>query len=479
MLPGLAVSALGDGMSLVAVGWLALQLAPGGSRGAWVAAAVAAYSLPSALGGVLFGRYLKDRSGAQLAGWNAVLRAACLGAVTVAYVAGFLQIGLYVVLLALSSLLAAWGSAGRYTLIAELLPQEHHLAANSLMTAIGEFATIVGPPLAGVLIGWSNAAAVIALDAASFAVLAATYRLAMPKLSSTPLNNDKSGKSGHRVSGLSGTKATAARTTTSQAGPASTTAGPASTTASPAGTTADAESTTADADSAAANAVSTAAAEADAVAQTQDEAEATSEAQAEAAATRRALIGLSVVFFLLFGPFYVALPIYVADELHASATVLGLYLTAFGVGAVAGGIATGYLRRLPLWPTVVGIVIAFGAALLPLGLGAPAAVALPAFAVGGLCWAPYLPTVMALFQRTTPAGRLPRVLATFGSMTVIAVPLGTAIGGPLVTAFGARPTLLGCAIGTIALGVVGASVMIWGYFGGTREKTHPAGYIQR
>ncbi|MGB6580242.1 MAG: hypothetical protein WBF34_20230, partial [Streptosporangiaceae bacterium] len=48
VLPGAAASALGDGMSAVASAWLALKLAPADSRGLWVGAAVAAYSLPGA-----------------------------------------------------------------------------------------------------------------------------------------------------------------------------------------------------------------------------------------------------------------------------------------------------------------------------------------------------------------------------------------------------------------------------------------------
>ena len=52
ILPGAAASALGDGMSAVAIAWLALKLAPPGSRGLWVGAAVAAYSLPGAAGAV-------------------------------------------------------------------------------------------------------------------------------------------------------------------------------------------------------------------------------------------------------------------------------------------------------------------------------------------------------------------------------------------------------------------------------------------
>ncbi|MEV4516898.1 MFS transporter [Dactylosporangium sp. NPDC049525] len=377
VLPGLVVSALGDGMSLVAVTWLALQLAPDTHRGTWVAVAVAAYSLPSAAGGVLFGRFLRGRGGAQLAGWNAILRATALGAIAVTYALGGLNLGVYVTLLAASSLLAAWGSAGHYTLIAELLPPVHHLPANAVMTTIANFATIVGPPLAGFLIGWTNPATVIAVDAASFAVLALTYRLAVPP--------------GDPVEA-----------------PASSTAG---------------------------------------------------FGAIRANRTLVGLLALSFAFFFLFGPFYVAMPIHVAEDLHASATVLGVFYTAFGAGALLGGLVAGYLSRWSLWPTTIGIVLAFGTAMLPLGLGAPTVLAVSSFALAGAIWAPYMSTSMALFQRTTPAAELPRVLAANGSILVLAVPLGTILGGPLVAGFGARETLLLCAVATIALGVLAALVV--------------------
>lgn len=377
VLPGLVVSALGDGMSLVAVTWLALQLAPDTHRGTWVAVAVAAYSLPSAVGGALFGRFLRNRPGAQLAGWNAILRAAGLGAIAVAYALSGLTLGLYVTLLAVSSLLAAWGSAGRYTLIAELLPPVHHLAANAVLTTIANFATIVGPPLAGLLIGWSNPATVIAIDAASFAVLALTYRLAVPV--GEPEAAGASARAGFGA--------------------------------------------------------------------IRDD------------RTLLGLLVLSFAFFFLFGPFYVAMPIHVESDLHASATVLGAYYTAFGAGALLGGLVTGYLSRWRLWPTTIGIVLAFGAALLPLGLGAPTVLAVTSFALAGAIWAPYMSTSMALFQRTTPSADLPQVLAANGSVLVLAVPLGTVLGGVVVGPLGARSTLLTCAVATIALGVVAALVV--------------------
>jgi hypothetical protein len=79
VLPGAAASALGDGMSAVAIAWLALKLAPPGSRGLWVGAAVAAYSLPGAVGAVALRRWLSGRRGARLVFVNAVLRAVALG----------------------------------------------------------------------------------------------------------------------------------------------------------------------------------------------------------------------------------------------------------------------------------------------------------------------------------------------------------------------------------------------------------------
>jgi predicted MFS family arabinose efflux permease len=379
VLPGLMISAVGDGMSLVAISWLALQLAPDAQRGTWVAVAVAAYSVPSALGGVLFGRFMNGRGGAQLAGWNAMLRAGALAAIAIVYTTGQLNVPVYVALLAISSLLAAWGSAGRYTLIAELLPTAHHLPANAVMTTINEFATIVGPPLAGILISATNAGVVIAIDAISFAVLAATYRLAVPTNNSVPRAETES-----RTAGFS-----AIRHDRSLLG----------------------------------------------------------------------LLALTFGFFFLFGPTYAALPIHVADDLHAPAAVLGAYYTAFGIGAVIGGLITGYLTRWPLWPTTIGIVVAFGAAMLPLGLSAPTGPALTSFALAGAIWAPYMSTSMALFQRSTPANQLAQVLAANSTILVLAVPFGTILGGPLVTTIGAGETLLICALATITLGAAAAGML--------------------
>ncbi|GAB3953886.1 MFS transporter [Micromonospora vulcania] len=381
VLPGLAVSALGDGMAVVAVTWLAIQLAPHSQRGTWIAVAVAAYTLPSAAGTIVFGRLLAGRSGAQIAGWDAILRATALAAIPVAYLADVLTIGLYVTLLAASALLHSWGVAGRFTLIVELLPQRHHLPANALLMTIGGSATIIGPPLAGILISGAGPVWVIAIDAATFAVLAVTYRLAVP----TTIGTARTERAASRTAGFAAIGRDPALL---------------------------------------------------------------------------GLLGLSLGFFFIFGPVYVAMPIHIVDDLNASATLLGAYYTAFGIGGVLGGLVTGHLRHWPLWTTTIGIVIGFGVAMLPLGLGVPIGVSLPAFALAGLIWAPYRATSMALIQRGTSTTQLPAVLAAYGAITVLAVPLGTMLGGPLVGLLGARPTLLLSGGATVALGLLAGGLAL-------------------
>jgi MFS family permease len=173
LLLGFAVSYLGDGMSFVAVAWLAIELAPPATAGLWVGAAVAAYTLPGVVGALVFGRRLRRVPARRLLLADNVVRSVFLGAVPLAWFAGLLTPARYVVLLAGSSLLHAWGSAGKYTLLAELLPDTQRLAANTLVSSLNFAATIAGPAIAGVLVTYvSSAALVLGLDALTYAFLA-------------------------------------------------------------------------------------------------------------------------------------------------------------------------------------------------------------------------------------------------------------------------------------------------------------------
>jgi len=171
------------------------------------------------------------------------------------------------------------------------------------------------------------------------------------------------------------------------------------------------------------------------------------------------LLALTVVFFFLYGPVEVALPLYVTGPLGGSAALLGLFWTVFGIGATAGSIVAGLARRLPVWPVLVAAVIGWGAALAPLGLLRLPVPALACFAAGGLVYAPYPALSATLFQRESRPDLLSQVLAARGALTVLATPLGTALGGPLTAWLGAQRTLLASAAATTVVGLAATALL--------------------
>ena len=397
VLPGAAASALGDGMSAVAIAWLALKLAPAGSRGLWVGAAVAAYSLPGAAGAVVLRRWLSGRQGAGLVLVNAVTRACALGLVACLALAGLLDPAGYVALLGVSSLLSAWGAAGKYTLIADLLPAKQRVAGNTVFGLADQLSLMIGPALAGVLAALTGPAVVIAVDAASWVVLAISYA---------------------RVAPLAA-RLTRAQPPAAVLSEATGAAGPPQ--AAPAGPSAW--------------------------------------AMIRSSPVLPGLLALSFVFYLLYGPIEVALPVHVATDLHGSAALLGTFWAVFGVGAITGELAAPFLRRWPVWPTMTAIVLGWGLALIPLGLPTPLWAGLAAFFAGAVIWGPWTSLSMAVFQDASPPAALAQVLAARSSLLILASPLGTALGGPVVAALGARGTLLTSALATIALGAVTVAVL--------------------
>ena len=376
---GFAVSSLGDGMSFVAVAWLAIALAPTERAGLWVGASVAAYTLPGVAGVLLLGRRLRRLPARSLLLADNIARAVFLGAVPAAWLAGILTPALYIALLAASSLLHAWGSAGKYTLLAELLSEDRRLAANTLVGTIDFAAMIAGPALAGVLVTYTDPAYVLGLDAATYAFLAV-----LVARTRTP-----------RIPGAATDPSPAAGGLRSLRGHAG-------------------------------------------------------------------LVGLLVLtwgFNFLYGPVEVALPLHVTGDLRAPGTLLGLYWTLFGIGAVLGGLAGGALRQLPLWPVTGGIVIGWGLCLVPFALDVPVPVTIACFTLGGFVYGPFTALSITLLQAKAPARHLAGILAARAAVLLTASPLGTALGGPLVAALGARGTLGASGAATVGLGVAALAVL--------------------
>jgi MFS family permease len=360
-----AVSALGDGMSIVVIAWLAITIAPPAQRGVWTGLALAAFSLPATLGTVLFGRWAVRLPGARLIVADSTTRLCFLTSIVALGLAGALTPLRYVVLLAFSSLLQAWGLAGKYTVVAELLPDEHRVAGNALISVLTQTTLIIGPALAGLAIPTIGPQWALFADALSYGVLAVVAF----RLPSHP--PDAAARFSWR--GMPGV----------------------------------------------------------------------------------GLIALTCVFFFLYGPVEVALPLHLG-----SPQLLGLFWTVFSIGAVAGGLSAAALRHRPLWPVVILIVIGWGCALLPLGLSSLLWPGLIGFGIGGVIYGPFTSVTTALFQRSTAPDQLSRVLAARSALTIPSTATGTLLGGPMAGVLGPQGTLLWSGLLTIALGVGVAAVRL-------------------
>ena len=377
LLSGLGVSALGDGMSYVTIAWLAVRIAPSGQLGLFVGLAVAAYTLPGAVGALALGRYLRRRPARMLVLADCVLRAGFLGAVVVLAASGALSPAAYVALLGGSSLLTSWGRAGQYTMLAEVGGEEARLAANSLASAQVWLATIVGPVMAGLLLTGIAPHWLLAFDAATFAFLGAqAWRTHTDAPTTEQPVDARAAESGFRL------------------------------------------------------------------------------------LRRHDLLGLIVLtwfFFFLYGPVEDALPVYVAHDLHSHARLLGAYWTSFGVGALVSTLLLGALSSRATRRITLLIVAGWGACLVPFAF-APVGVTLVCFAIGGLVYGPFVPLTYALFQSITTTANLPSVLAARSAALIVATPLGTAIGGPIVAGIGAGWTLTASGAATVLLAALASAV---------------------
>lgn len=79
-----------------------------------------------------------------------------------------------------------------------------------------------------------------------------------------------------------------------------------------------------------------------------------------------------------------------------------------------------------------------------------------AFTLGGLIWAPYPALVTTVLQQQASGRALTTLSAAWTSATMLATPLGTAIGGPLVAGAWAAQALFLSALATLAIVPVAA-----------------------
>lgn len=175
VLPGLLLSGLGDGISLVAIPWLALEIAGGQDAGLLVGAALACFQLPGALAVPLLSGVIRRLAPNRLAAADGLLRAVMLVLLPVLAATHLLDAVSFLVVLSVSSLLSACGIAGRFAFVAGVLDGPRRLTANAIALSGRQATQLLGALVAAPLIGVAGTTGALGVDALTFAALAIGY----------------------------------------------------------------------------------------------------------------------------------------------------------------------------------------------------------------------------------------------------------------------------------------------------------------
>jgi Transmembrane secretion effector len=163
------------------------------------------------------------------------------------------------------------------------------------------------------------------------------------------------------------------------------------------------------------------------------------------------LLVVVFTFNLLYMPVEVALPLLVQGPLSAGGTALGVLWSGFGVGALLGALGMDRLRRIRQRTLLLAIIGGWGASVLLLAFAPTVALAVAAFSLGGLIWAPFTPVVYSFVQSMLDADEQQPVVMVWTAGSAVAGPIGLALGGPLVNQAGPRGGLAVSALLTLAL----------------------------
>jgi MFS family permease len=180
------ISLVGSRMSMIALPWFALTSTGSAAKTGVVAfAEMLPYVLACALGGPLI-----DRVGARRMSIVADLSSGvAVVAIPLLHRADLLSFGSLVGLVAVAGLLRGFGDSAKLVIFPETVAAAgvEMTRAASLHDGLSRLATLLGAPLAGLLIAALDAPTVLLLDAATFAAGAVIIALAVPRrLTSVP-----------------------------------------------------------------------------------------------------------------------------------------------------------------------------------------------------------------------------------------------------------------------------------------------------
>ena len=162
---GATVSALGDGMSFIALVWLLIERGGTPADVGWLAAV---YTAPVVIGGLAAGVILDRFDPRLVLAADSAIRGLAVASIPIAAALGVLTTTQIFVVAGIYGLLFMTSSAGIPTMIPRLVEREDLTTANAMESLSFGISGLIGPTIAGLVIATLGAPLVLALDAATY-----------------------------------------------------------------------------------------------------------------------------------------------------------------------------------------------------------------------------------------------------------------------------------------------------------------------
>ncbi len=175
---GLVISRLGDQFTIIALVWFVLQLT---GSGVAIGLVILCFQLPAIISSPFMGKLLDRYQPRTIMAVDNFGRACIIAAIPALYLFGALHLWMVYVLALFTGFLSPATEVGCRIVIPRLVPDEELEQANSLSSISWDFATLVGPALAGILVTFISAPAVLLLDAGSFLLMGAVA-ISLPQM---------------------------------------------------------------------------------------------------------------------------------------------------------------------------------------------------------------------------------------------------------------------------------------------------------
>jgi MFS family permease len=179
---GLTASYIGDQFTAIALLWFVLQLT---GSGVAIGIVLLCFQLPGMLTGALLGALLDRWQPRLVMGVDNCARALLIGAIPILYQLHVLQLWHIYALALLAGALSPATSAGIRVITPHLVAEDALDRANALASTSLQFAALVGPALAGVLVLRVGGSWALLVDAASF-LLMGVFAFSLPTLARHP-----------------------------------------------------------------------------------------------------------------------------------------------------------------------------------------------------------------------------------------------------------------------------------------------------